>query len=125
MKYGKVIIKWLPYIYFSVFFLLIISESASYYNMVPLALSVLLLLQMYFQLKYVDWFMGMLLLFLSLWFLLAYASDFHKITSYTNQTWQFIVIGGLIVISNFVMSILMLRNAIKRVDQVENNVGRI
>ena len=125
MKYGKVILKWLPYTYFSVFFILIISESASYYNIVPLALSALLLLQMYFQLKYVDWFMGMLLLFLSLWFLLAYASDFHKITSYTNQTWQFIVIGGLIVISNFVMSILMLRNAIKRVDQVENNVGRI
>ncbi len=125
MKYGKVILKWLPYTYFSVFFILIISESASYYNIVPLALSVLLLLQMYFQLKYVDWFMGMLLLFLSLWFLLAYASDFHKTTSYTNQTWQFIVIGGLIVISNFIMSGLIIRNAIIRVDQDENNVERI
>lgn len=125
MKHGKIILKWLPYIYFSAFFLLIINKSASYYNLVLFVLSALLLLQMYFQLKYVDWFTGMLLLFLSLWFLLAYTSDFHKITSYTNQTWQFVVIGGLIVISNFVMSILMLRNAIIRVDQEENNVERI
>lgn len=125
MKYGKVILKWLPYIYFIVFFLLIISESASYYNLVPLVLSALLLLQMYFQLKYVDWFTGMLLLLLSLWFLLAYASDFSKITSYTNRTWEFIVVGGLIVISNFTMSVLMIRNAIIRVVQDENNVERI
>lgn len=125
MNYTKNILKWLPYIYFSAFFLLIINKSASYYNLVLLLLSALLLLQMYFQLKYVDCFTGMLLMFLSFWFLLAYASDFHKITSYTNQTWQFVVIGGLIVISNFAMSILMLRNAIIRADQEENSVERI
>ena len=114
MMYAKNVFKWLPYIYFFAFFLLInIPESNIYVFM----LTIPFLLQLFFHLKYLDEILGILTFIMSVWLLLAYASDLHKITKPTDQSYKFIAIGGLLVVSNFVMCILLFRNALKRVDK--------
>lgn len=116
MIYAKNIFKWLPYIYFFVIFLLInIPES----NIYVFILTIPFLLQLFFHLKYLDEILGILTFILSVWLMLAYASDLHKITTPTDQSYKFIAIGGILVISNFVMCILLFRNALKRVDKLK------
>ena len=114
MSVKSKLLKYLPYVYFAVFFLLINDGSARYYNLFLFAIASIFFLQLFLQIKYVDAVIGLVMLLLSGWFSLAYLSDFHKITSFTSQTWSFILVGGVIVISNFIMSGLLFRNAVKR-----------
>ena len=47
------------------------------------------------------------MLFFSFWMGLAYLSDFNQILEFDNKAWQFVIVGGLFVFTNFFMAILM------------------
>ncbi|MEP6700223.1 MAG: hypothetical protein ABJA85_02870 [Bacteroidota bacterium] len=115
----KNIIKWSPYIYFFIFFL-IINNPAN--RVFVLVISLPIIIQLFLQARYLDQVLGAFTFILSLWLMLAYASDLNKISVVTSHSRKFIAIGGIIVISNFVMTLLLFRNALKRFDkQVEKH----
>jgi len=111
MSYTKKILKWLPYSYFFIFFLLIIIPGN---NLLLYIIPIPFVVQLIFHLRYLDEILGVLSFILSMWLMLAYASDLHKITVVTNQTRTFVTIGGLLVVANFVMCALLFRNALMR-----------
>lgn len=114
MNYSKNIVKWLPYIYFFVFLLLVSNPENRLYTLI---FSIPFLLQLFFQLRYLDQILGALTFILSLWLMLAYVSDLNKIMVITSQSRKFIAFGGTLVCSNFVMSILLFRNALNRLNK--------
>lgn len=59
--------------------------------------------------------LGITFVCLSSYTILAYLTDMLKIVALSEQTKQFLVMGGFFVIANFVMSLWMVRNSIKKV----------
>ena len=117
MRFGriskKLILFSLPYIYFSSFLILATVPDKP---MIGLLLALPFILQLMVNLKFADILLGSVTLFFSFWMMLAYASDFHKISNYDYKAWSFIGIGGLIVCLNFVMTFFLYRNASIRLD---------
>ncbi|GFZ79009.1 hypothetical protein GCM10011531_05860 [Aquaticitalea lipolytica] len=58
--------------------------------------------------------LGIIFVCLSSYMILAYLSDFLNIVSLSNEVKQFLILGGFFVIGNFIMSLWMIRNSIKR-----------
>lgn len=109
---------YLPCLYFIAFFLWMYLDNAGSADS-PGSLQLLIVLpfviQLVMQKRYMDLLLGGLTLLLSLWLLLAYMSDWMKISEYNQQAWTFIIIGSVVVVMNFVMSFLFFRNAEKHV----------
>ena len=108
---GQNILRWLPYLYFFVFFVLVNTPGNTGFLLI---LSLPFVLQLFFQFKYVDIILSILTFILSVWLMLAYLSDLYKVTIVTNQTRRFIGIGALVVLSNFAMCVLLFRNGENR-----------
>lgn len=108
------LVPFLPYLYFigiSLWmFLSQMDKDANASHLKLLILAIPFTVQLIFSFKYVDLVLGILTFALALYLTLAYASDVAKITDYTTRSVSFIVIGGLIVLFNFIMSIGLLRN---------------
>jgi len=58
--------------------------------------------------------LGIIFVCISSYLILAYLSDVFDIISFSAKTKQFVLIGGVFVIVNFVMSLWIIRNSIKR-----------
>ncbi|NII28936.1 hypothetical protein HB364_27910 [Pseudoflavitalea sp. X16] len=115
------LVPFLPYLYFiglSLWmFLSQMDNNANVSHLKLLILAVPFTVQLIFSFKYVDLVLGILTFALALYLTLAYASDVAKITDYTARAISFIAVCGLMVILNFVMSILLFRNERLRIRQ--------
>ncbi|MEM9681012.1 MAG: hypothetical protein AAF901_11880, partial [Bacteroidota bacterium] len=58
--------------------------------------------------------LGIIFVCLSSYLILAYLSDILDIISWSDSAKRFIFLGGALVIANFVMSLWMIRNSIKK-----------
>ena len=58
--------------------------------------------------------LGVVFVCLSSYLILAYLSDVFDIVSFNTKTKQFLFIGGGFVLANFIMSLWIIRNSIKR-----------
>ncbi len=124
---GQNILRWLPYLYFFGFFVLINTPGNIAFILI---LSLPFVLQLFFELRYVDIILSILTFILSVWLMLAYLSDLHKVTIVTDHTRRFIAIGGLVVVSNFGMCVLLYRNAVNKfnrqkepTEQIQGSLG--
>jgi hypothetical protein len=109
------LVPFLPYLYYiglalSMFMVQTDKETASIGDLKMLILAAPFALQLIFSFKHVDLILGVITFILAIYLTLAYASDLAKLTAYTTRAINFIVIGGVIVILNYVMAILLFRN---------------
>lgn len=109
------LLPFLPYLYYmgisvSMFLVQINKETASTGDLKLLILAVPFAVQLIFSFKHVDLILGAIMFVLALYLTLAYASDLAKLTAHTTRAINFTIIGGLIVILNYVMAILLFRN---------------
>lgn len=108
------LVPFLPYLYFiglSLWmFLNQMDNNANASHLKLLILAVPFTVQLIFSFKYVDLVLGILTFTLALYLTLAYATDVAKLTDYTTRSISFMVIGGLIILFNFIMSIGLFRN---------------
>ncbi len=58
--------------------------------------------------------LGIIFVCLSSYSILAYLSDALQIVSFSENAKRFLFIGGLLVIGNFIMSLWMVRNSLKK-----------
>ena len=87
-------------------------------NIWSAALALPFIVQMVVQKRYLDLLLGSITVLMSLWLLLAYVSDLMKISVYDVQAWRFVVVAGIIVVLNFVMSFLFFCKAEKHVNYI-------
>lgn len=109
------LVPFLPYLYFIglslwTFLNQMDNHTASISDLKLLILAVPFTIQLIFSFKHVDLILGIITFVLAIYLTLAYATDIAKITDYTTRSISFIVVGGLVVILNFVMAILLFRN---------------
>ena len=64
--------------------------------------------------KKLNFTLGITFVCVSSYLIIVYLSDFFNITSITNQAKEFIVYGGLFVISNFIMALWIIKNSLRR-----------
>lgn len=58
--------------------------------------------------------LGVIFVCLSSYLILAYLSDVVDITHFSKQSKRFLFIGGLFVLTNFIMSLWIIRNSLTR-----------
>jgi uncharacterized membrane protein (DUF485 family) len=103
---------YLPCLYFIAIFLWMYLDNAGSTEspgMAQLLVALPFVIQLVLQKRFIDLLLGGLTL------LLAYISDWMKISEYDQQAWQFVITGSVVVVLNFVMSFLFFRNAEKHV----------
>lgn len=93
----------LPHIYFTIISIVIATNP----NFTMIGIAILMLAMIFLKNKILNLSASAFLLFFSFWMMLAYISDFNKIAVLDYKTWQFIIIGGLFVLTNFIMSLMM------------------
>jgi len=65
--------------------------------------------------KRLNFALGIIFVCLSSYLILAYLSDVFDIVSFNSKAKQFMLIGGAFVLSNFIMSLWIVRNSLKKV----------
>ena len=58
--------------------------------------------------------LGIIFVCLSSYLILAYLSDVFDIVTFSTKARQFVIVGGGFVLANFIMSLWIIRNSIKR-----------
>ncbi|WP_296314194.1 hypothetical protein [Winogradskyella sp. UBA3174] len=110
--------KFVPYLYF----LSVISywftdinrhEGISAYPILLFAIP--LIWQLIKPNRKLNFSLGIIFVCLSSYLILAYLSDLLNIVNWTESSKRFLFYGGLLVIGNFVMSLWIVRNSIKKV----------
>jgi ABC-type multidrug transport system permease subunit len=94
---------YLPHLYFMSVVIIIAMNP----NFAMIAIAIFLFAMIFIKNKILNVAVAAFMLFFSFWMGLAYLSDFHKIMEFDNKTWQFVLVGGLFVFTNFFMAILM------------------
>lgn len=94
---------YLPHIYFVGVCIIMAANP----NLVLIGIAIFLISMIFIKNKILNVAVAAFTLFFSFWMGLAYLSDFNKIVEFDPQTWQFVLVGGLFVFTNFFMSILM------------------
>ena len=94
---------YLPHIYFMGVSIIIACNP----NYIMIVVAIALLAMIFIKNKILNVAIAAFLLFFSFWMLLAYLSDFHKITEFDAKAWKFAIAGAVFIIANFSMSILM------------------
>ncbi|TYB76856.1 hypothetical protein [Bizionia myxarmorum] len=64
--------------------------------------------------KQLNFSLGITFVCLSSYMILAYLTDLFKIISFSESVKSFVFVGGLFVVTNFLMSLWMIRNSIKK-----------
>lgn len=118
------LVPFLPYLYFialsiSMFLVQIDKETGNTDDLKLLLLATPFVAQLIFSFRYVDLILGAVMFVVAIYLTLGYASDLAKITTYPPRAINFIVIGGLIVVLNYVMAILLFRNERLRHSSIE------
>ena len=65
--------------------------------------------------KRLNFTLGIVFICLSSYLILAYLSDIFNIISWSERAKTFLFYGGLFVVGNFIMSLWIIRNSIKKV----------
>ena len=118
------LVPFLPYLYFIgislwMFLSQVNTDTASISDLKLLILAVPFTLQLIFSFRHVDLILGIITFVLALYLTLAYATDVARIIDFNTKSISFIVVCGLVVILNFVMSVLLFRNERLRNQQVK------
>ncbi|MFL0352226.1 hypothetical protein [Xanthomarina sp. GH4-25] len=64
--------------------------------------------------KRLNFSLGIIFVCLSSYLILAYLGDIFNIVSFSETVKSFILLGGLFVFTNFIMSLWMIRNSMKK-----------
>lgn len=96
---------YLPHIYFAIICIIIVIATSP--NIAMIGIATLLLVVMLLKNKIINVTVSAFLLFFSFWVFLAYLSSCHEIEVMDSKAWQSIIMGGLFIIVNFTMSIMM------------------
>jgi len=112
-KYSKLI----PYFYFIVviaYWFTDVNRTEGIAAFPILLFGIPFLWQIIMPNKKLNFTLGMTFVCLSSYLILAYLSDFFHITSITNRAKDFIIYGGLFVISNLIMALWIIKNSLRR-----------
>jgi hypothetical protein len=94
---------YLPHVYFMSVAIIITANP----NLVVIGIAIFLFAMIFIKNKIMNVAVAAFMIFFSFWMGLAFLSDFQKIVEFDNQAWQFVSLGGLFVVTNFFMAILM------------------
>jgi membrane-associated HD superfamily phosphohydrolase len=112
-KYSNVV----PYLYFIVIILYLFTDANKSKGLIAypiLLVGIPFIGQLIKPNRKLNFALGITFVCLSSYLILAYLSDVFDIINFNTKTKQFVLIGGGFVISNFVMSLWIIRNSIKR-----------
>ncbi len=96
--------------YFLLLTLLYWKDNAILLNPIAIVSTVWLIYILSKQKKELSLVHGITILALTIYLLLAFLSDFYKITTFDKKAIKFVNYGSLLVVLNFVMSILLIYN---------------
>ena len=111
-KYTKLI----PYLYFiavSAYWFTDINRSNGLTAYPILLFAMPFLWQIIKPNKRLNFMLGMVFICLSSYLILAFLSDLFDISSFIKRTKNFIICGGLFVLTNFIMALWIIRNSLK------------
>lgn len=110
-------IKFIPYLYFLAFIGLWftdVNRNEGVFAFPILIFGIPFLWQIIKPNNKLNFALGTTFVCLSSYFILAYLSDVLDIILFGKTAKQFIIIGGLLSFTNFVMSLWIIRNSLKR-----------
>ena len=109
--------KFIPYLYFiavTAYWFTEVNQSKGITAFPILLFAIPFVWQLIRPNKKLNFALGITFVCLSSYMILAYLFDMFNIFTLSASTKQFLMIGGLFAISNFVMALWMIRNSIKR-----------
>lgn len=109
--------KFIPYLYFitvSIYWFTDVNRQEGLVAYPILLLSVPFAWQLFKPNSKLNFGLGVVFVCLSSYLILAYLSDVVDITHFTNQSKQFLFVGGLFVLTNFIMALWIIRNSLTR-----------
>jgi len=107
----------IPYLYFLSIIIYLFTDSnqnSGIFAYPILLLAIPFLWQLIKPNKQLNSILGISFACLSSYLILAFLSDVFDIISFNIKTKQFILIGGSFVVANFIMSLWIIRNSLKR-----------
>jgi len=110
--------KFIPYLYFLsviAYWFTTINKSAGISAYPILLFGIPLLWQLIKPNQKLNFTLGIVFVCLSSYVILAYLFDFLNIINWTESSKKLLFYGGLLVVGNFVMSLWIVRNSIKKV----------
>ena len=109
--------KFIPYLYFmavSAYWFTQINKSEGITAFPILLFGVPFLWQLIKPSQKLNFALGITFVCLSSYMILVYLSDLLNIVTLSNSAKEFLMIGGIFVIANFVMALWIIRNSINR-----------
>jgi hypothetical protein len=109
--------KFIPYLYFiaiTVYWFTYINRSNGISAYPILLFGLPFLWQLIKPSKKLNSILGITFVCLSSYLILAYLSDALNIVTFSENAKRFLFIGGLFVLSNFIMSLWIIRNSLKQ-----------
>lgn len=109
--------NWIPYLYFIAVIAYLFTNANQSKGVLAypiLLFSIPFLWQLIKPNRKLNFALGIIFVCLSSYLVLAYLSDIFDIVSFSTKAKQFVLIGGGFVLANFVMSLWIIRNSIKR-----------
>lgn len=110
-------IKFIPYLYFLIFIGLWftdVNRNEGVFAFPILIFGVPFVWQLIKPNNKLNFTLGITFVCISSYFILAYISDVWDIVSFGKTVKQFIIVGGLLSFTNFVMSLWIVRNSLIR-----------
>lgn len=108
--------KFIPYLYF-IFFIALwftnVNRKEGVFAFPILFFGIPFIWQLIKPNNKLNFALGITFVCLSSYFILAYVSDVLNIIAFSTTAKQFIIIGGLLSFTNFVMSLWIIRNSLK------------
>ena len=107
----------IPYLYFITIIIYLFTDanqSQGTFAYPILLLAIPFLWQLIKPNKQLNSILGISFACLSSYLILAFLSDVFDIISFNEKTKQFVLVGGVFVIANFIMSLWIIRNSLKR-----------
>ena len=117
MKLISAYSKFIPYLYFIVIIIYWFTDvnRNGGINAYPILLfGIPFIWQLFRPSKKLNFTLGIIFVCLSSYLILAYLSDLFNIISFSDSAKRFIIMGGLFVLTNFIMSLWMIRNSLKK-----------
>lgn len=109
--------KFIPYLYFLVvtmYWFTKVNKSEGITAYPILLFGIPFLWQLIKPNQKLNFSLGIIFVCLSSYMILAYLSHVLNIITFSNSTKNYLMIGGVFVLGNFVMALWMIRNSIKR-----------
>ena len=109
--------KFIPYFYFIsviIYWFTDINKNAGFSAYPILLFGIPFLWQLIKPSRKLNFSLGIVFVCLSSYLILAYLSDLLNIIEWSETSKRFLFYGGLLVVSNFVMSLWIVRNSIKK-----------